>query len=222
MTKTKMSFLALLLAPAVTFAATVTVDWSGTIPIDGYGAAGSVYPQTLSDTSISGVFTYNTNLLPPPDAGNQAGVVSFTGSGFLQSSVQWSGGPFAAEPSGSAGSNSLYIDTTHDLCTFQDSSTYMDGMGTMHQALLYLSVTGLLAANSPGSAGEISGNGFFADVTVPSDNSDPQGFQAVFATDSVSVNVQPVGVPEPDTASLGVGMLLAIVVASMRARRKEV
>jgi hypothetical protein len=218
MTKTKMLFLTLLLAPAASFAATVTVDWSG--QIDAYGAAGSVYPQTLSDTSISGVFTFDTNLLPPPDAGNPAGVVSFTGSGFLQSSVQWSGGPFAAEPFGNAGSNSLYIDTTQDLCLIQDSSTYMDGMGTMHQALLSLNVTGLLAASSAGSAGGTSGSGFFGDVTVPSDDSEPEGFQALFTTDSVTV--QPVSVPEPDTASLSVGMLLVIMVALIRGRLKEV
>ena len=221
MTKIKMSFLALLLAPAVTFATTVTVDWSG--QIDAYGAVGSVYPQTLSDTSISGVFTFDTNLLPPPDAGNPPGVVSFTGSGFLQSSVQWSGGPFAAEPPGSSGSNSLYIDTTQnpDLVSIQDGSTYIDAVGTLHEALLNLNITGLLAANSPGSTSAISGNGFFEDVTVPSDNSDPQGFQAVYEADSISVHVQPVSVPEPDTASLSVGMLLAVMVA-WRGRRRQV
>jgi hypothetical protein len=216
MTKTKMSFLALLLAPAVTFAATVTVDWSGQIPDDGYGAAGSVYPQSLSDYNVSGVFTFNTDLLPPPDALNPAGVVSFTGSGFLQSSVQWSGGPFAAEPAGSTGSNSLYINWTQDLCQIQDSSTYTDGLGTLHQALLELSVTGLLAAASSGSADVLPGNsGFFEDVTLPSDLNS-QGFQAVFEADSVSVSV-----PEPDTASLSAAMLLAIGVASIRARRRR-
>jgi hypothetical protein len=222
MTKTKMVFLALLLAPAITFAQTVTVDWSG--QIDYYCAApGSVCPQTLSDPSVSGVLTFNTSLLPPPDAGNPAGVVSFTGSGFLQSSVQWSGGPFAAEPFGSTGSNSLYIDTTQDLCTVQDSSTYIDALGTTHQALLTLSVTGLFAASTSGSAGDISGSGFFGDVTAPSDPSaTAEGFQAVFETESVSVNAQPVAVPEPDIASLSVGMLLPIMVALMRGRRKEV
>jgi hypothetical protein len=209
-----MLLLTLLLAPTAAFSETVAIDWSG--QIDSYAAAGSVYPPSLSDTSISGVFTFNTNLLPPPDAGNPPGVVSFTGSGFLQSSVQWSGGPFAAEPPGSAGSNSLYIDSTQDLFTIQDSSTYTDAFGISHQALLYLNVSGLLASIA-GSPGGTSGSGLFGDVTVPSDDSGPQGFEATFITDSVSVKT--VGVPEPDTLSLGVGMLLALGVALVRRRR---
>ena len=212
MTKAKMSFLALLLVPAATFAKTVDVDWTGQIAA--YEANGSAYPQTLSDTSVSGVFTINTGLLPAPDAGNPLGVLSFTGSGFLQSSVHWSGGPFAAEPFGSTGSNSLSLDINQNLCTIQDSSTYVDALGTTHQAVLSLSVMGLLGFVSSGSAGGTSGSGFFADVTVPGD----EGFVAAFSTDSVTVKT--VGVPEPDTLSLSVAMLLVVGVALIRGRRK--
>lgn len=209
MTKTKMSLLALLLVPAATFATTVDVDWTGQIAA--YEANGSAYPQTLSDTSVSGVFTINTNLLPAPDAGNPLGVLSFTGSGFVQSSVHWSGGPFAAEPFGSTGSNSLSLDINQNVCTIQDSSTYLDALGTTHQAVLSLSVMGLLGFASPGGT---SGSGFFADVTVPGD----EGFVAAFSTDSVSVKT--VDVPEPDTLSLSVAMLLVVGVALIRGRRK--
>ena len=65
MTKAKMSLLALLLVPAATFATTVDVDWTGQIAA--YEANGSAYPQTLSDTSVSGVFTIDTDLLPAAD-----------------------------------------------------------------------------------------------------------------------------------------------------------
>lgn len=215
MTRTKMLLLTLLLAPAAASAATVVVDWSG--QIDAYAAApGSSYPQTLSDTSISGAFTFNTNLLPPPDAGNPAGVVSFTGSGFMQSTVQWSGGTFTPEPPGSSGSSSLYIDTNADECTIQDSSTYMDALGIPHQAMLNLDVSGLIAATATGFSVGTVGSGYFWDLTTPSDGSAPGGFEAFFTTDSVTV-----GVPGPDTASLSVGMLLAVMVAFMRGRRKE-
>ena len=218
MTRTKMLLLTLLLAPVAAFAETVEVDWSG--QIDAYAAApGSSYPQILSDTSVSGDFTYNTSLLPPPDAGYPDGVTSFTGSGFLQSSVQWSGGPFAAEPPGSTGSNSLYIDTIGDECTIQDSSTYMDSLGTQHQALLYLDVTGLLAATAAGSSDGTLGTGYFWDLTAPTDGSAPSGFEAFFTTDSVTEKA--VAVPGPDSASLGVGMLLAVMVALMRGRRQQ-
>jgi hypothetical protein len=217
MTRTKMLLLTLLLAPAAAFAETVAVDWSG--QIDAYAAApGSSYPQTLSDTSLSGVFTFNTNLLPPPDAGNPAGVVSFTGSGFVQSTVQWSGGTFTPEPPGSTGSSSLYIDTNADECTIQDSSTYMDALGIPHQAVLSLDVSGLIAATATGSSFGTVGSGYFWDLTTPADGSAPGGFEAFFTTDSVSVKV---GVPGPDTASLSVGMLLAVMVALIRGRRKE-
>jgi hypothetical protein len=219
MTRTKILLLAVLLAPAAAFAETVAVDWSG--QIYAYAASpGSVYAPTLSDTSVSGVFTFDTNLLPLPDAGNPAGVLSFTGSGFMQSSVQWSGGPFAADPSGSTGSNNLFIDTNADQVIIQDSSSYMDGLGTPHQALLSLTVNGLLAATSSGGTLGTLGYGDFYDLTAPADGSAPGGVEAFFTTDSVTV--QAVAVPEPDTASLSVGMLLAVMmVALIRRRRKE-
>jgi hypothetical protein len=208
--------LALLLVPAVTFASTVAVDWTG--QIEGYEAAGSVYPPTLSDTSVSGVFTINTDLLPMPDSGNPPGVVSFTGSGFLTSSVHWSGGPFAAEPYGSVGSNSLSIDAITDQCTIQDSSTYVDGSGTVHQAILSLDVTGLLAESLgggfPGHSSGVSGSGYFADVT---EEESPTGFAAAFVTDSVKL--QPVSVPEPETYAVMLPALMGIVFLSIRRRQ---
>jgi hypothetical protein len=223
MTRTKIVLLTLLLAPAAASAATVEVDFSG--QLDAYAVTpGSSYPQTLTDTSVSGVFTFNTSLLPTPDAGNPPGVVSFSGSNFLQSSVQWSGATLSPEAPGSAGSNTLYIDTNAGLCTIQDDSTYMDALGIPHQAEIALNFSGLsvarlLAPGSGGSLGVTSGSGDFFDLTSPTDGSLPSGVEALFIPDSVSVKV--VGVPGPDSASLGVGMLLAAMVAMIRVRRRQ-
>ena len=221
MTRTKMLLLTLLLTPAAAFAETVAVDWSG--QFIGYAASpGSGYPQTLTDFSVSGVFTFDTNLLPPPDAGNPAGLFSFTGSGFLQSSVQWSGASFTPDVAGSTGSNSLSVDTIGDEVILQDSSSYTDSMGTQHQDTLSLDVFGLLAATLAGTSDTTlgAGTGGFSDFAFPADGSAPGGVQAFFITDSVTASV--VSVPEPDTASLSVGMLLAVTVAWIRGRRKVV
>lgn len=221
MTRTKMLLLTLLLAPAASFAATVQVDWSG--QLDAYAVTpGSSYPQTLTDTNVSGVFTFNTSLLPPPDAGNPPGVVSFSGSGFLQSSVQWSGATLSPEAPGSMNSNLLFVDTNAGQSMIQDSSTYVDALGIPHESTIELGFSGLSVASllSPGHGGSLGvtgGSGEFFDLTSPTDGSLPSGVEALFIPDSVSVKV--VGVPEPDSASLSVGMLLAVMVVLIRQRR---
>jgi hypothetical protein len=228
MKKAKLSYLALLLAPAATFAATVSIDWTG--KIDPYAAtAGSGYPQSLSDISVSGVFSFNTDLLPTPDAGNPPGVVSFGGSGYLQSNVHWAGGLFQSEPTGSSGSNSLYIDTVQNRCTITDSGTYVDALGSPHLPLVSLNLTGLdqlatsFGAGSPGStAGSVSGSGIFGDSTLDT----MEGFVAAFTEDSIAVTVSPgsnpVAAPEIEPAcGISALTLLAGVLAVIRGRRRS-
>jgi len=219
MKKTKLPLLALLLAPALTFADTVSINWTG--QIDGYNAQGSAFPQSLSDTSVSGVITVNTNLLPAADEGNPPGIVSFSGSGYLQSSVQWAGGLFQPEPAGS-GSNTLALDTTsNSVCTINDGSSYTDALGTFYSPSLTFTFNGLdqlgasLGLGSFGSA--FSGGGQFSDV-IEDTSGDVEAFVASFTVDKVSVS--PVPVPEPNSA-LSALTLLAGVLATVICTRRQ-
>jgi hypothetical protein len=215
---TKLPLLALLLAPALTFADTVSINWTG--QIDEYAVQG--IPQSLSDTSVSGVITVNTNLLPAADQ-NPPGIVSFGGSGYLQSSVQWAGGLFQPEPAGSSGSNSLALDTTaNSVCLITDSSTYFDAGGTFYAPSLSFMFNGLdqlgtsLGLGSFGSA--FSGGGQFSDVI--DDTSGEYNFVASFTVDQVSVSSVPVPVPEPNSA-LSALTLLAGVLATVICTRRQ-
>jgi hypothetical protein len=207
----------LLLAPALTLANTVAIDWSGQITV--YDSAGSGFPQSpLSDTNVSAVINLNLDLLPTPDAGNPTGVVSFTGTDFLQSSVQWAGGTFQPDASG-AGSDSLYLDFLGGQCTLTDSGAYLDDQGVGHLALVSISLMGLLnftPDHGPGFGGDVTGTGVFGDSAA--DGS--RGFISSVELDGIKVTT--VAVPEPDAASLGIGMLLAIMVARIRLRRQPV
>ena len=208
MKKITLPCLALLLGPAAAFASTVEIDWSGQIS-----------DSSLSDTSVSGVIDINTDLLPTPDAGNPPGVTSFSGAGYLQSSVLWTGGTFLPEPAGSSGSNSLYIDTNIVQCNISDSSTYTDSFGTGHTALLSLNLSGLdqLATSlGLGTFGGVpfTGGGFFADFT------DEGGFGEQFTVDSAVVKSQVMPAPEIDPSSAFTGLtLLAGALAVYRGRR---
>ncbi len=218
MKTTKLPLLfALLLAPALTLANTVAIDWSGQVAA--YDSAGSGFPQSpLSDTNVSAVINLNLDLLPTPDAGNPTGVVSFTGTDFLHSSVQWAGGTFQPDASG-AGSDSLYLDLPGGQCTITDSGTYLDDQGLGHLAVVSISLMGLLdftPRQGPSFGGDVSGVGVFGDSNA--DGS--QGFFSEVQLDRVKVTT--VAVPEPDAASLGVGMLLALVVVWIRVRRQPV
>lgn len=218
MKTTKLPLLfALLLAPALTLANTVAIDWSGQIAA--YGSAGSGFPQSpLSDTNVSAVINLNLDLLPTPDAGNPTGVVSFTGTDFLQSSVQWAGGTFQPDAPG-AGSDSLYLDLLGGQCTITDSGAYLDDQGVGHLALVSISLMGLLnftPGHGPSFGGDASGVASFGDSNA--DGS--QGFIGEVQLDRVKVTT--VAVPEPDTASLGVGMLLALIVVWIRVGRQPV
>jgi hypothetical protein len=223
MKKTQLPLLfALLLAPALTLANTVAIDWSGQIA--GYDSAGSGFPQSpLSDTNVSGVINLNLDLLPTPDPGNPTGVLSFTGTDFLRSSVQWVGGNFQPDAS-IAESDSLYLDLPGGQCTITDSAIYLDGLGAAHLALVSITVMGLenfTPGQGPSFGGDVSGTGGFADSTA--DGS--QGFFSAVQLDSVRVTTSgpgPEPVPEPDAGSLGLGMLLAIIVARIRVRRQPV
>jgi len=217
-TKLPLSLLLVLLAPAVTLANTVSIGWTG--QIDAYVSAGSGFPEApLSDATISGVINVNLGLLPAPDPGTPFGVVSFTGSDFLQSSVQWAGGTFQPHPAGGAGSDSLYLDLISGQCSVTDSSTYVDDQGVSHLALLSLSLDGL-PQFTPGKgltfADDVTGSGTFGDATEDGN----QGFIGQFQVDNVTLTT--VAVPEPDTASLAVTVLLAVAVALSRRRRQQV
>ena len=218
MKTTKLPLLfALLLTPALTLANTVAIDWSG--QISAYDSAGSGFPQSpLSDTNVSAVINLNLDLLPTPDAGNPTGVVSFTGTDFLQSRVQWAGGTFQPDASG-FGSDSLYLDLLGGQCTITDSGVYFDDQGVGHFTLVSISLMGLLnftPGQGPSFGGDVSATGAFGDLNA--DGS--QGFIGEVRLDSVKVTT--VAVPEPDAASLGVGMLLAIMVVWIRGRRQPV
>jgi hypothetical protein len=199
MKRIKLPFFALLLAPALTFADTVFINWTG--QIDDYSALGSAFPQSLSDTSISGVITVDTSQLPAADQGNPAGIVSFGGSGYLQSSVQWGGGLFQPEPPGSSGSNTLALDTTaNSVCTINDNSTYTDASGAFYSPSLSFTFNGLdqlgtiLGLGSFGSA--FSGGGQFSDVIQDTSGAVEGAYVASFSVDNIKV-VPVVGVPEP-------------------------
>src|SRR5260370_42257737 len=85
----RMTAFALLLLPAFANADTISIDWTGQIV--SYGATpDSGFPQgPLSTSAISGNLTYDTSLLPAPDAGNPPGVFSFSGGGLIQSTAPW-------------------------------------------------------------------------------------------------------------------------------------
>jgi hypothetical protein len=210
---------ALLLAPAVTWADMVSIDWTG--QIDAYGSVGSGFPSDpLLDTHISGVIDLDLNLLPAPDPGNPSGVVSFTGTDFLHSSAHWVGGTFQPHLPGGALSDSLYLDLLQGQSAITDSSTYIDGLGVAHQALLSLNLTGSLPTMPGQTPGNLTGSGTFADVSADGQGGISEGFIGQFQLDYVSVAVGPtVGVPEPDMMSLSVLMLLALTVALFRRRR---
>lgn len=219
MKRTRLLTLVLLLAPALTFADTVTIDWTG--QINGYRSTDpSPYPSTPpSDTSVSGVITLNTGLLPAPDLFNPPGVVSYSGSGFLQSSVQWAGGPFQAEPPGSILYNSLYIDGGNNLCSVYDNGTYLDSFGVPHAALLSLDLVGPSPlAILTGSGVGFTGNGLFGDVT---NDQAGNGFVVQVSVDSVTVaNTPATSVDEPGTAALTLlagGLLLLTRVSRRKA-----
>jgi hypothetical protein len=219
MKTTKLPLLfALLLTPAFTLANTVAIDWSGQITT--YVSAGSTFPQApLPESSVSGVFNLNLDLLPAPDPGNPAGVVSFTGTDFLQSSVQWAGGTFQPHPAGGVGSGSLYLDLLAGQCTITDAGGYVDSLGVAHLALVSLSLSGL-PQFTPGQglsfASDATGSGLFGDSTADG----LEGFVGEFQLDRIKVTT--VGAPAPDAAALSVGMLLAIMVALIRVRRQTV
>jgi hypothetical protein len=222
MKRTKLPLLALLLAPALTFADTVSINWTG--QIDAYYAVGSAFPQSPSDTSVSGVITVNTNLLPAADQGNPPGIVSFSGSGYLQSSVQWAGGLFQPEPAGSSGSNSLSLDTTaNSVCTINDGSTYIDALGTFYSPSLNFTFNGLdllgtsLGLGSFGSA--FSGGGQFYEAIDDTNGDTEAQFFADFTVDKVSVS--PVAVPEPDSALSTLTLLAGVLAAVICTRRQR-
>jgi hypothetical protein len=221
MKTTKLPLLALLLAPALTFADTVSINWSG--QIGEYDAVGSAFPQTLSGTSVSGVITVNTGLLPAADQGNPPGIVSFSGSGYLQSSVQWAGGLFQPEPAGSSGSNSLALDTSaNSVCTINDGSTYTDALGTFYSPSLTFTFNGLdqlgtsLGLGSFGSA--FSAGGQFSDV-VQDTSGDVEAVLASFTVDKVSVSR--VSVPAPSSTLSALTLLAGVLTMAIRVRRRQ-
>jgi hypothetical protein len=210
--------LALLLTPALALANTVAIDWSG--QITAYGSAGSGFPQDpLSDTNVSGVINLNLDLLPTPDQGNPDGVVSFTGTDFLQSSTQWAGGSFQPHPAGADGSDNLYLDLLGGQCSITDSSVYVDDQGVTHLALVSLSLTGL-PQFTPGQGfsfgSDVTGSGVFGDSTADGE----QGFIGEFQLDNIKLTT--VSAPAPDSAVLSLGMLLALMVALIRVRRQPI
>jgi len=95
----------------------------------------------------------------------------------------------------------------------------VDDHGLAHLALVSISLMGLLnftPGQGPSFGGDVSGSGAFGDSNA--DGS--QGFISEVQLDSVKVTTA--AVPEPDAASLGVGMLLALSVAWIRVRRQPV
>jgi hypothetical protein len=225
MKRTKLPLLALLLAPALTFADTVSINWTGQIQIDDYNASGSAFPQSLSDTSVSGVITVNTDLLPPADQPTPPGIVSFGGSGYLQSSVQWAGGLFLPEPAGISGSNTLALDTTsNSVCTINDFSTYTDALGTSYSPLLTFTFNGLdqlgtsLELGSFGSA--FSAGGQFSNVITDTSGDVEADFSASFTVDNVSVSR--VSVPAPSSTPTALTLLAGVLTMAIRGRRRQI
>jgi hypothetical protein len=206
---------ALLLSPALALANTVSIQWTG--QIDGYGSVGSgLPPAPLSDPNISGVINLNLNLLLTPDAGNPFGVISFTGSDFLQSSIQWAGGLFQPTPPGATGSDSLYVDWLQGLCNITDQSVYVDSQGVAHEAVLSLNLVGPVQF-TPGQGAsfgnDVVGSGSFGDTSADG------GFLGQFEVDRATTSR--VSVPGPDMASLAASMLLAVSVLLLRTQRKR-
>jgi hypothetical protein len=211
-----MTAFALLLLPALASATPVSIDWTGQI-FNYVATPDSGFPQApLSTNAISGNITYDTSLLPAPDAGNPPGVFSFTGDDFIHSTVQWAGGVFQPDIPGSTASDSLLIDSLQGEVTILDSGTYVDPLGNVHTALVSFDMLGLPDAFTstlgadPGTPANgtafVSGGGVFTDLT--------QGLIAPYQLDNATVSV-----PEPGTLSLWAAALLGLVV--MRRPRRS-
>ena len=202
--------MALLLLPIAALAVPVSISWKG--EITGYQVSGGGFPSLpLPTTSISGVITYDTSLLPSPDAGNPPEIFSVSGGDFIHSSINWAGGLFQPFiPGGSASDSLLIVDSDNDEFTVTDNWSFLDPSGEFqHDALMTFSLFGLPDLFSVGAGDAFAtsvpdptllffGNGGYLDLRVDFLDGAFTGFLATFQIDSFEVS--PISVPEPATA----------------------
>lgn len=222
--------MALMFLPIAAPAVPVSISWTG--ELTGYFVSGGGFPSLpLSTTSISGVITYDTSLLPVPDAGNPPDIFSVSGGDFIHSTINWAGGLFQPAAAGGVASDSLLIvDSISDEFTVTDTWTFLDPSGEFqHDASMTFSLFGLpdlytvgegiaSATTLPDQTLLSFGTGGYFDLQLDFlSEGDISGFIADFQVTSFDAT-SPTSVPEPATLVL---MLIGLSGLSIVHRRKR-
>jgi hypothetical protein len=219
--RSKIIAIALLICPATVWAVPITINWSGEIT-EYHATPGSPVEPPLSSNAISGSITYDTDLLPTPDAGSTSEFLSFSGGDFISSSVQWAGGTFNPNLPGGLGFDTLQITNgLVDSFLVVDSSSVFDVGGRI--ALLQFNLIGLpnlfsgniATADSVPNGAFMDGLSSFLDLNLI----EGSGFDATYSIRNV--NAQVASVPEPGMLSLLAIGLLTIALSRRKRTVRE-